>query len=120
MRLGGRARGPVAGEAYFPPCWPADLAARNILVGENHFCKVADFGFARLVAEDKGSLDVNSKLEKFPVRWTAPEAMAKGTYTIKSDVWSFGILLTEIISYGRKPYQVRVFACPPAIMCTDG
>lgn len=78
-----------------------DLAARNILVGENNVCKVADFGLARVV---EGEVFRPDNLEKFPVRWTAPEAMKKNMYSTKSDVWSFGILLTEIITYGRKPY----------------
>ena len=45
-----------------------DLAARNVLVGENHLCKIADFGLSR---EDMYQADVKSK---FPIKWTAPEA----------------------------------------------
>lgn len=41
---------------------------------------------------------------KFPIKWTAPEAINFGVFTIKSDVWSFGILLTEIVTYSRVPY----------------
>lgn len=41
---------------------------------------------------------------KFPIKWTAPEAINYGSFTIKSDMWSFGILLYEIVTYGRMPY----------------
>lgn len=41
---------------------------------------------------------------KFPIKWTAPEAALFGRFTVKSDVWSFGILLTELITKGRVPY----------------
>ena len=41
---------------------------------------------------------------KFPVKWTAPEAMLYNRFTIKSDVWSFGVLLMEIITYGANTY----------------
>lgn len=41
---------------------------------------------------------------KFPIKWTAPEAALYGRFTIKSDVWSFGILLTELTTKGRVPY----------------
>jgi len=40
----------------------------------------------------------------FPVKWTAPEAANDHMFSIKSDVWSFGILLYEILTYGRQPY----------------
>ncbi|KAM5217874.1 protein-tyrosine kinase 6 isoform 1-T1 [Hipposideros larvatus] len=77
-----------------------DLAARNILVGENNICKVGDFGLARLIKEDV----YLSHARNIPYKWTAPEALSRGHYSIKSDVWSFGILLHEIFSRGQMPY----------------
>ncbi|XP_019681792.1 protein-tyrosine kinase 6 isoform X4 [Felis catus] len=77
-----------------------DLAARNILVGENNICKVGDFGLARLIKEDI----YLSHGRNIPYKWTAPEALSRGLYSIKSDVWSFGILLHEIFSRGQMPY----------------
>ena len=41
---------------------------------------------------------------RFPVKWTAPEAISFGKFTVKSDVWSFGILLMENFTYGQVPY----------------
>ncbi|KAK7487926.1 hypothetical protein BaRGS_00020827, partial [Batillaria attramentaria] len=78
-----------------------DLAARNILVGELNVVKVADFGFARLIEEGIYSPPTDTK---FPVRWTAPEVMFDNRCTIKSDVWSFGVLLHEIMTKGKLPY----------------
>ena len=79
-----------------------DLAARNILVGDNNVVKVADFGLARLTRHDEYRIRGGTK---FPVKWTAPEAIFFYSYSIKSDVWSFGILLTELVTYGRTPYE---------------
>ncbi|KJE90963.1 protein tyrosine kinase src [Capsaspora owczarzaki ATCC 30864] len=78
-----------------------DLAARNILVGQNNMCKVADFGLARVISEDNYTPQEGTK---FPIKWTAPEAALYSRFSIKSDVWSFGILLTELVTYGRIPY----------------
>jgi len=79
-----------------------DLAARNVLVGENNICKVADFGLARVIERENEYTAREGA--KFPIKWTAPEAAMLNRFSIKSDVWSFGILLTEVITYGRIPY----------------
>ncbi|CAF1065945.1 unnamed protein product, partial [Didymodactylos carnosus] len=79
-----------------------DLAARNCLVGENHLVKVGDFGLARLIQCEN---HYTAKLgAKFPIKWTAPEGLAFNQFSTKSDVWSFGILLYEIATYGSSPY----------------
>ncbi|XP_044794007.1 tyrosine-protein kinase Fgr isoform X3 [Bubalus bubalis] len=78
-----------------------DLRAANILVGERLVCKIADFGLARLIEDDEYNPQQGTK---FPIKWTAPEAALFCRFTIKSDVWSFGILLTELITKGRVPY----------------
>jgi fyn-related kinase len=78
-----------------------DLAARNVLVADNNVVKIADFGLARLIKEDEYEARVGAR---FPIKWTAPEAANYNKFSIKSDVWSFGILLTELVTYGRIPY----------------
>lgn len=77
-----------------------DLAARNVLVGGDYICKVADFGLARVIKEPF----YITEDKKIPYKWSAPEAISHGKFSIKSDVWSFGILLYEIITNGCVPY----------------
>ena len=74
-----------------------DLAARNILLSENLICKVEIVSMARILSEKVTGI-------KFPIKWIAPEALFHHHFTIKSDVWSFGIFLYELITYGSFPY----------------
>ncbi|XP_077476600.1 tyrosine-protein kinase Lck [Stigmatopora argus] len=78
-----------------------DLRAANILVSHELICKVADFGLARLIEDTDYTAREGAK---FPIKWTAPEAINYGKFSIKSDIWSFGIFLTEVVTYGRIPY----------------
>nr|XP_027799173.1 ephrin type-A receptor 1 isoform X3 [Marmota flaviventris] len=53
---------------------------------------------------ENGALDAFLKGGKIPIRWTAPEAIAHRIFTTASDVWSFGIVMWEVLSFGDKPY----------------
>ncbi|XP_053144152.1 tyrosine-protein kinase ITK/TSK [Hemicordylus capensis] len=81
-----------------------DLAARNCLVGEFHVVKVSDFGMSRYVLDDQYTSSMGTK---FPIKWSAPEVFSYSRYSTKSDVWSFGVLMWEIFSEGRMPYENR-------------
>ena len=80
-----------------------DLAARNCLVSDNHLVKVADFGLTRHVSKPDEIYTAHVGA-KFPIKWTAPEGLAYNKFSTKSDVWSFGVLLWEIATYGMTPY----------------
>uniref|UniRef100_A0A336M0E7 CSON007500 protein n=1 Tax=Culicoides sonorensis TaxID=179676 RepID=A0A336M0E7_CULSO len=80
-----------------------DLAARNILVTEDNQAKISDFGLAR-------HCNVNGDYQctnpgPIPAKWYSPEAIDNKTYTKMSDIWSFGVTMYEIFSYGEAPYQ---------------
>ncbi|XP_041355891.1 tyrosine-protein kinase Fer-like [Gigantopelta aegis] len=81
-------------------CIHRDLAARNCLVGDENVVKISDFGMSR----EEQEYTVSEGMKQIPIKWTAPEALNYGRYTTMCDVWSYGILMWEIFSYGTTPY----------------
>ncbi|XP_030620766.1 tyrosine-protein kinase BTK isoform X3 [Chanos chanos] len=79
-----------------------DLAARNCLVDSNGTVKVTDFGLSRYVLDDEYTSSAGSK---FPVRWSPPEVLLYCKFSSKSDVWAFGVLMWEVYTLGRMPYE---------------
>ncbi|XP_043541171.1 ephrin type-A receptor 7 isoform X3 [Chiloscyllium plagiosum] len=105
IQLVGMLRGIAAGMRYLADMGYVhrDLAARNILVNSNLVCKVSDFGLSRVVEDDPEAVYTTTG-GKIPVRWTAPEAIQYRKFTSASDVWSYGIVMWEVMSYGERPY----------------
>ncbi|XP_030018613.1 tyrosine-protein kinase TXK isoform X2 [Sphaeramia orbicularis] len=81
-----------------------DLAARNCLVSEHNVVKVSDFGMTRYVLDNQYT---SSSGAKFPVKWSPPEVLHYSKYSSKSDIWSFGVVMWEIYSEGRTPFDKR-------------
>ncbi|XP_036400793.1 ephrin type-A receptor 6-like [Megalops cyprinoides] len=105
IQLVGMLRGIAAGMKYLSDMGYVhrDLAARNILVNSNLVCKVSDFGLSR-VLEDDPEAAYTTTGGKIPIRWTSPEAIAYRKFSSASDVWSYGIVMWEVMSYGERPY----------------
>ncbi|XP_074174859.1 high affinity nerve growth factor receptor isoform X2 [Rhinolophus sinicus] len=107
-----------------------DLATRNCLVGQGLVVKIGDFGMSRdIYSTDYYRVGGRTML---PIRWMPPESILYRKFTTESDVWSFGVLLWEIFTYGKQPwYQLsnteaiecitqgreleRPRACPPEV-----
>ncbi|KFW72490.1 Tyrosine-protein kinase BTK, partial [Pygoscelis adeliae] len=79
-----------------------DLAARNCLVNDQGIVKVSDFGLSRYVLDDEYTSSMGSK---FPVRWSPPEVLLYSKFSSKSDIWAFGVLMWEVYSLGKMPYE---------------
>ncbi|XP_064598883.1 ephrin type-A receptor 4-like isoform X2 [Liolophura sinensis] len=132
IQLVGMMRGIASGMKYLSEMGYVhrDLAARNILVNETLVCKVADFGLSREIESDTTDGAYTTKGGKIPVRWTAPEAIAFRKFTSASDVWSYGVVMWEVMSYGERPYWnwsnqdvikavERGYRLPPPMDCPE-
>ncbi|CAF0972266.1 unnamed protein product [Rotaria sordida] len=93
-----------------------DLATRNCMLDEQLICRISDFGLSRDVIDrdyyivptttkDNNGKTLQITPRRLPIRWLSPESIESSKYTIQSDVWSFGVLLWELMSRGRTPYS---------------
>ncbi|KAA3674984.1 epidermal growth factor receptor [Paragonimus westermani] len=81
-----------------------DLAARNVLVQRRDLVQITDFGLAKMLERpDEHSVVVRAG--RVPIRWLAIETLQDSIYSHKTDVWTYGVTLWEIFTYGRRPYE---------------
>ncbi|XP_067452590.1 tyrosine-protein kinase ZAP-70 [Thunnus thynnus] len=81
-----------------------DLAARNVLLVNQQFAKISDFGLSKALGADDKYYKARTT-GKWPLKWYAPECINFHKFSSKSDVWSFGVTMWEAFSYGGKPYK---------------
>ncbi|XP_034726500.1 receptor tyrosine-protein kinase erbB-3a isoform X1 [Etheostoma cragini] len=79
-----------------------NLAARNVLLKNNYTAQISDYGIADLIHPDDKKCFY--KEVKTPIKWMALESILFRRYTHQSDVWSYGVTIWEMMSYGAEPY----------------
>ncbi|XP_074049625.1 ephrin type-B receptor 6-like isoform X2 [Macrotis lagotis] len=127
LQLVAMQRGVAAAMQYLSSCGFVHraLTAHSVLVNGHLVCKVAH------LSHGHNYLSHSSQGSQPPLRWAAPEVLTHGNFTTASDVWSFGILMWEVMSYGERPYWdmndqevlnaiEQEFRLPPPPGCPDG
>uniref|UniRef100_F1LCQ7 Tyrosine-protein kinase Fer n=1 Tax=Ascaris suum TaxID=6253 RepID=F1LCQ7_ASCSU len=101
-KLNNMVLGSAKGIAYLHSkgCIHRDIAARNVLYTNKKVAKISDFGMSR-----EGGIYRMRRCMKVPIKWTAPETITTFIYTLKTDVFSFSILIWEVFSNGKDPYK---------------
>ncbi|KJH43207.1 SH2 domain protein [Dictyocaulus viviparus] len=86
-------------------CMHRDLAARNCLITNDKVVKISDFGLSRM-----GTVYTIRASMRLPIKWLAPETITAYTFSLKTDVFSFGVVVFEIFSDGAEPWEGRTNA----------
>lgn len=89
-----------------------DLATRNVLLVNDHFAKISDFGLSRIMDSTTDYYTAHGP-GRWPLMWYAPECLYYHRFDSSSDVWSFGVTMWEIMSFGARPYDKKK---PPQIL----
>ena len=90
-----------------------ERCSRTVLVTDDRICKISDFGIerdvyaaclCRPISQTTELTQISDKTRKLPVRWMSPESLSTGAFTVKSDVWAYGVTCWEIMTLGATPF----------------